>query len=209
MRKKRSARKMRKKRSARKIILSSALICFVVFALSFVIGSNIGFANGRTEGYDTGYTEGHDNGFRLGHSEGYISGYENGYDNGYDNGLDIGRTHGYNIMDPTYWEMRHFIDQDKTNENEYIENVYTCFEYTADVCRNADAENIRCAFVRVEFVEGAHSLVAFNTIDIGLLFIESQSDKEMNLVIGEPYWPRDEYLPPDYDDTVVGFTIIW
>lgn len=193
----------------------------MIFALSFVIGHNLGFANGRTEGYEnghtegyeTGYTEGYDNGHSVGYSEGYTTGYENGYDTGYDfgydNGIGIGRAHGYNRWNPTYAEMLDFIRRDKTNENEYAENVYTCWDFTADVCRNADTENIRIALVYLLFAEGAHTIVAFDTIDRGLVFIEPQSDERMYPEIGESYWPRPEYLPPDYDDTIVKITIVW
>ena len=296
---------MRKKRSVRKIIIASAIICFVVFALSFVIGRHIGFANGGTEGYNAGYLEGHDNGYSLGYSDGnalgyengygtgyseghdngyylgysegntfgyengydrgyseghdngyqlgysdgnafgYENGYEKGYDNGYDNGYEIGETHGYDngysvgrtdgygaglsegydtgyenglnsvlghgysSRDPTYAEMKDFIDRDKTNENTYDINTYNCYNFTADVINNVEAENIHCGFVYILFPSNAHALVAFNTIDRGLIYIEPQSDKEMDVRIGTHYWSLNGYSPQGYDDTVVNIAIIW
>jgi len=262
MRKKRS---VRKKRLVRKIVLGSAIICIVVFTLSFVIGNHIGFANGNTAGYQLGYSngntfgyengygkgysEGHDNGYQLGYSDGntigyengYGKGYDNGYDNGYeigenhgydngysvghsdgysaghsegyaigyDNGLNIGRTHGYNIWDPTYTQMKNFIARDKTNENLYNENTYTCYGYTADVIRNAETENIRCAFVYILFPSSAHAIVAFNTIDKGLIYIEPQHDIEVRVGVGESYSSTNGFQPPGYNDTIVNITIIW
>ena len=61
----------------------------------------------------------------------------------------------------------------------------------------------------IEFKEGAHAIVCFNTVDDGLMFIEPQSDDIMTLTIGEPYWDRTIYEPPEYDDTIVSFDIIW
>lgn len=216
---------MKKRRSTKKIILGLVIICLVVFAFSFLVGYNIGFGGGHTKGYGAGYAEGYDNGHQLGHSEGYAVGYDTGldegyqlghsegyttgYENGYDTGLDLGRSHGYNIMDPTYLEMRYFISRDKTDKNEYIVGKYMCCHFAADVCKNAEDENIRCAYVTIDFVEVMHAIVAFNTVDRGLIFIEPQTDEEMKIEIGEPYWPRDRYLPPDYDDTVEYVLVIW
>ena len=260
---------MRKKRSVRKIILASTIICFAVFALSFVIGNHIGFANGNTAGYGAGYLEGHDNGYQLGYSNGNTFGYENGYgegyseghdngyqlgysngntfgyengygkgyDNGYDNGYEIGENHGYDngysvghsdgysaglsegydtgyenglnsvlghgysLRDPTYEEMKNFIARDKTNENTYDINTYNCYNFTADVINNAEAENIHCGFVYILFPENkAHALVAFNTIDRGLKYIEPQHDDEVSVRVG---W--SSY----YGDMIVNVAIIW
>jgi hypothetical protein len=225
---------MRSGQSVWKIVLGLALICLVVFSLSFAVGHQIGFASGRTEGYNIGYPEGYDNGHQTGYSEGnavgyengygkgyengygegyengyatgenhgyengyymgyldgynagYNSGYDNGYDIGYENGLDSVLGHGYSFRDPTYTEMKDFIARDTTDENLYTEN-YTCINFTADVIRNAKAENIRCAFVYLEFSEAAHAIVAFNTIDRGLIYIEPQNDEEVSVSVGSFY----------------------
>jgi hypothetical protein len=98
---------------------------------------------------------------------------------------------------------------DKTDEKAYVENVYTCYHFAAEIGRNADREGIRSAYIRIDFPEGGHAIVAFNTFDRGLVFIEPQTDEEMKVEIGKPYWPRAKYLPPDYDDTVIKITIYW
>ncbi len=184
-----------------KVVIRLALVCVVVLVFGFVIGHNIGFANG----HGAGHAAGHDNGYSLG----YLEGSADGYENGYDSGLNIGRTHGYNIHDPTYSEMKDFLLRDKTDENEYIPVIYECKHFVADVCRSADKENLRCAFVIIFFPEGGHACVAFNTIDKGLIFIEPMYDMEMDVEIGKLYWCRDIYPPPDYDDTIEDIIIIW
>jgi hypothetical protein len=156
------------------------------FANGSTEGYNAGYLEGHDSGYQSGYSEGYDNGYQLGYLEGWDLGYENGYAAGYENGLDMGRTHGYNTWDPTYAEMEDFIARDKTDENTYTEN-YTCVNFAADVVNNAKAENLRCAFVYLRFPGGAHSVVAFNTIDRGLIFIEPQTDEEMRVEVGKPY----------------------
>jgi hypothetical protein len=97
--------------------------------------------------------------------------------------------------------MKDFIARDRTNENTYT-NTYTCVDFAADVIKNAEAENIRCAYVYLEFPSGAHSIVAFNTIDKGLIFIEPQSDEEVSVSVGSPY----DYRP--WGD-ITKIVIIW
>jgi len=138
----------------------------------------------------------------------YESGYDAGYDDGYIQGVKDGAGRGYNIRDPTYDEAIAFMNLDQTDENEYSES-YTCFNFAADFENNAFQAGYRCGFVYVEFVEGAHATVCFDTIDKGLIFIEVQEDDIVILTIGQPYWDRAKYEPPDYNDTVVSFTIIW
>lgn len=113
---------------------------------------------------------------------------------------------------PTYKEAMDFIARDQTDKNEYIEGEYTCLNFAADVNRNAEAEGIRCAVVFIEFKgrrEG-HVLIAFETLDRGLIFIEPQTDKEVKVAIGVRYY-RDNELAwtAPFDDTIVKITIIW
>ena len=137
-------------------------------------------------------------------------GYESGYGAGYESGVSEGLGHGYNIADPTYQQMLDFIVQDGTDQNEYLEDEYVCRHFATDVCNNAEEEGIRCAYVYVGFPEGSHGIVAFNTTDMGLVYIEPQTDDIMNLEVGQPYWQSGgHFIPPDYDDTVVEILVIW
>ncbi|MEM3597207.1 MAG: AN1-type zinc finger domain-containing protein [Candidatus Bathyarchaeia archaeon] len=171
-------------------------------------GFELGYRNGNSSGYLLGYQYGNITGYELGYLDGNSSGYIEGYNKGYLDGVKDGAGTGYNIRDPTYQEMLNFIASDKTDENEYSEN-YTCLHFTADVKSHAFDEGYKCGFVYVEFRDGAHAIVCFNTTDQGLIFIEPQSDEIVTLTIGQPYWDRTKYEPPDYDDTVISFTIIW
>lgn len=167
----------------------------------------VGYAS-YSFGYNAGSNASFNTGYDLGYAQGYASGNLSGYELGYLNGVIDGAGTGYNIRDPTYREMLNFIASDKTDENEYSEN-YTCFHFTADVKSHAFDEGYRCGFVYILFPDSAHAIVCFNTTDQGLIFIEPQSDEIVTLTIGQPYWDRAKYEPPDYDDTVISFTIIW
>ena len=123
--------------------------------------------------------------------------------------------HGYTIKDPTYKQMMDFIKEDKTDKRQYIKGEYVCENFAMDVCNHAEEEGIRCAYVTIHYPDGGHAIVAFNTIDKGLIYIESQSDELVEPVIGEHYYqcviPKAGYYyeEPDYDDTIEGLLVIW
>lgn len=98
------------------------------------------------------------------------------------------------LRDPTYSEMREFLASDKTDLNEYNSNLwsfkyYDCTNFARDLKRNAIKSGIRCAYVHIE-LEGIwpHDIVAFRTVDKGVMFIEPQNDEEMKVAVGGYYW---------------------
>jgi len=124
--------------------------------------------------------------------------------------------YGYVLRDPTYREMSDFLARDETSEREYIEEEYACVDFAADVKANVAKEGIRCAYVIIEYRGGGgHAIVAFDTTDEGLVFIEPQFDWEVGLEIGRPYYqcvkpPPGRYMAtPDDDDTITRFIVIW
>ena len=92
-------------------------------------------------------------------------------------------------IDPTYAELVAFIRQDTTDTNDYLDSLeyprigYVCADFAEDVHNNAEAAGIRAASVSVDFEgsEEGHALNVFDTIDMGLVYIDctgqSSSDK--------------------------------
>jgi len=127
--------------------------------------------------------------------------------------------YGYVLKDPTYAQLRAFITADATDLNEYVNDTYVCEDYSYDVIMHALAQKIRCAYVSIRFRgdNSGHAIVAFNTTDRGLVYIEPQSDEEVNLHAGWEYWTEcviagdgHYYLDPtSYDDTIERFNVIW
>ena len=184
------------------------LVSYASYSFGYNTGSNASFTTGYDLGYAQGYINGNLSGYEQGYENGNLSGYALGYDDGYLKGVIDGAGKGYNIRDPTYQEMLNFIASDRTDENEYSEN-YTCFHFTADVKSHAFDEGYRCGFVHIEFPDSAHAIVCFNTTDHGLIFIEPQFDDIVTLSISQSYSNLNGYEQPDYDDTIISFTIIW
>lgn len=124
--------------------------------------------------------------------------------------------YGYVLRDPSYREMKDFLERDGTSGQEYMDSQYTCVDFSADVNANAAREGIRCAYVIIEFRGGGgHAIVAFETTDRGLVFVEPQFDWEVYLVVGKRYHQCVEPPPgqlmaePDYDDTITRFVVVW
>ena len=106
---------------------------------------------------------------------------------------------GYVYRNPAYAEMKSFIATDHTNLNEYKVGEYTCLDFANDVKQHAMGQNFRCALVEIEFPDGAHALVAFDTTDHGRVYIEPQNDKEAQVFVGEKYG----------GDTIERIRVIW
>jgi hypothetical protein len=188
----------------------------------YEVGYSAGEEDGYDEGYDEGYTSGETDGYASGEAAGevagYISGRQVGYDEGYSEGIEDGLGHGYTLKDPTYQEALAFMSQDRTDENEYVlgtYGVYVCSHFSRDVCNNAEAEGLRCAYVELRYSDGGHVIVAFNTVDRGIIYFEPQSDERVEPVIGKRYYqciipaPGYYYSAPSYDDTIMDILVIW
>jgi hypothetical protein len=124
--------------------------------------------------------------------------------------------HGYTIKDPTYNEMLQFIADDDTDKTEYIEDEYECTGFATDLCNRAEEKGIRCAYVSIRFPGGrGHAIVAFNTIDKGLVYIEPQYDDLVEIEIGKPFYqcvvPSGSYTyeKPAQDDTILEVMVAW
>jgi len=163
------------------------------------------------DSYDNGYAQTYD----VGYQEAYGEAYDKGYDKGYEIGLETGSkervARRVELYNPTYKEMREFLARDKTDSNPFVIGEYVCSDFAAQLNNNAEADGIRVAYVRIRSKEWGHAVVAFETVDRGLIFIEPQSDREVKLVIGEPYpWYWVGAVSPltSYDP-ITEIQIIW
>ena len=172
------------------------------------------YNRGEKHGYDYGYGIGN----REGYSEGFRIGNETGYFSGYEIGIEIGVIGDYEgwacfVRDPSYQEVQSFLVRDTTDRLKYSEN-FTCRHFALTLKNNAYYTGYRCFYVWIEFRSGtSHAIVAFNTTDRGLIYVEPQSDRFVNLCIGLKYWNEallspSEYLV-SYDDTIVDFDMMW
>lgn len=167
--------------------------------------------------YQEGYSEQYEIGYNEQYKVGYNEAFDKGYDQGYESGLSAGHAEGLativELHDPTYKELEEFLARNKTNLKPYIEDEdeFVCFNFAAEVNNNAELEGIRAALVILCFQHSAgHAIVAFETVDKGLIFIEPQSDEVVTPVIGKPYRPAvGDYIKGGDDDPIVEIRTIW
>ena len=199
-------------------------------AEGYEVGKTIGYISGKQDGYKEGeeagyysgkadgYKEGKADGYAQGEVVGYTSGKTDGYDEGYEVGVEAGLGHGYTLRDPTYQEVITFLRQDETDKNEYVEDacgVYVCSHFARDVGNNAEEAGLRCAFVELRYPEGGHAIIAFDTIDDGLIYFEPRTDERVRPVVGKRYYqcvepkPGYYYEKPPHDDTIMDILVIW
>jgi hypothetical protein len=190
---------------------------FILYNVAYDLGNTDGYDNGyaigHNIGYDAGNQDGYSDGYNLGKDEGYLDGYSQGetagYDLGYAEGLDAGTGHGYCLKDPTYAEAVVFLRSDRTDRNQYQEDSYICSHFSRDVCNNAEAAGWRCAYVELRYSDSGHSIVAFDTIDQGLVYFEPQFDDEVRVEIGKRYSSLNGYIVPYWDDVIQDILVIW
>ena len=107
------------------------------------------------------------------------------------------------LRSPTYLEAQQFMASDKIDSHPYVNGSYTCANFAADFRSNALRAGYECGCVFVYFQDNtSHELNCFNTTDEGLVFVEPQLDKFVNVTVGKPYQPI-------YNDTVVRYYIDW
>lgn len=103
--------------------------------------------------------------------------------------------------DPTWAQLLDFLLRDKTDQRDYVPDVYVCQNFAMDVHNNAEQAGIRAAYVVVKLPNSYRSLNAFRTTDKGLIFIDctgreasqarpSSLDKSVSVAPGKLYIPK-------------------
>lgn len=152
---------------------------------------------GLEEGYARGYASGCQEGSRAGYQEGgkvgYIEAAGEDYSDEYEEGFHF-------LYNPTYDEVREILSRCEVDSAWEINNA-------------AEDEGIRAIYVRCELDDEGRTrikeLVAFETVDKGLIFIEPSSGQEVRLEVGEPYSEINGPSVPGYDGVITEVRIVW
>jgi len=127
---------------------------------------------------------------------------------------------------PTWAQLSDFLLSDRTDQNDYVPDVYMCGDFARDVHNNAERAGIRAAYVAVALPSGYQSLNAFQTTDRGLVFIDctgreaslprpSSCDKTVNAGLGKSYVPKSLFpecgWPTTWENmgTILDVEIYW
>ena len=203
----------------KRVLISVAILAvvggggYILYNAAYAVGDAVGYDEGYLAGQKIGYIEGNQvgytDGYNLGIDEGYDQGEAAGYEAGYADGVAAGAGHGYYLRDPTYAEAVAFMRSDRTDRNTYDDDSYVCSHFSRDVCNNAEAEGLRCAFVELRYSDTGHSIIAFDTIDRGLVYFEPQFDDEVRVELGRSYAELNDYIIPSWDDVIRDILVIW
>jgi hypothetical protein len=113
------------------------------------------------------------------------------------------------FRNPTYFEAQQFVASDKTASHPYVIGSYTCANFAADFRSNALRAGYECGIVFLYFPDNAcHALNCFNTTDKGLVFVEPQLDKFVNVTVGKTY-QAEKVTPPFCNGTVMWYYVDW
>lgn len=146
----------------------------------------------------------------------------------YRDGSEIGRAEGQRVKsqeelgqlllkDPTYQEMKNFLEQNQTNKRAYRWEIYMCHQYSQDTVNHAKSYGIRAGYALLYFPDSrsrmwGHAIICFNTTDKGLIFVEPQLDKEVKVEVGKSYWDQNGLSGVSgvgYDDRITRIEITW
>ncbi len=184
------------------LFLSAVILCSGAGLLGYFYGYKVA----TTVSYGKGYAQGKEKGYQAGYDEGYRARQE-----AYKPTLQLAsQGEAIVLRKPTYQQVKEFLAEDTTNLKAYAEGQYVCVDFAAEVNNNAEQKGIRCAVVDIFHPEGyGHTVVAFDTADRGLVFIEPQFDREVRLVVGKSYAQTNGFIPAPRDDAIVRYVISW
>jgi len=192
------------------LLLTVLALCGALAFAGYAYGRDRGYSAGNKNGMEIGYSKGFEEGQDKGYADGYKEGEQAGYQSGYDAGFKGGIGSDYASLNPTYEEMKRFLDEDRTDAKTYVKGEYVCSDFAADVNNNAEAKGIRCAIVELRYPNDfAHALVAFETTDKGLIFIEPQFDAEVTVKIDQSYAQLNGYDKTPYSDVIKRVLVMW
>ncbi len=190
------------------IITSIIIVALIGVGIGTSIIITSGLSSRVAAANERGYEEGYSQGYLVGSLEGNKVGYQEGSKIGYidSNGGDYNSSYGtgfYFTYNPTYEGMREILAEGKAS------SVGEIHDY-------AEANGIRSAHVRVQITREAtgrivyvYELVAFETVDKGLIIIEPWSHREVKVEIGKNYSELNSSPISSHDDTITKITIIW
>lgn len=106
-------------------------------------------------------------------------------------------------INASWSQLKDFLREDRTDNNLYIENYYTCGEFAETLHNNAENSGIKAAWVGIQFEDDsdAHALNAFVTTDRGLVYIDTTGtelgidrprhlDRVVTINVGKRLYPK-------------------
>jgi len=127
--------------------------------------------------------------------EGYI--YQDDYIEVGGDGEPIVLVNNPDAIDPTYTQLMAFITSDNTNRLPYIDGgpgAFVCSDFAEVLHNNAEAVGIKAAWIGIDIYneEIGHAINAFQTTDMGLVYIDCTGEME-KIWTGSYYTSAEDY----------------
>ncbi|MEJ2740701.1 MAG: zinc ribbon domain-containing protein [Dehalococcoidia bacterium] len=118
---------------------------------------------------------------------------------GKSSGEQVNLVNNDDARDVSFAELKSFILSDDTDDGVYIEGVQMCGEFAETLHNNAERHGINAAFVAIHFEneDVGHALNAFNTTDLGLVYIDCTGRGIEETVVDD--WSSGEPYTCEYD----------
>jgi hypothetical protein len=81
------------------------------------------------------------------------------------------------LVNPSYSELIHFIAEDTTNTKTYVKGKFVCTDFSNTFIANFRNKGYYSCLAELDFEDKAHAIVAVNTTDRGLVYVEPQTDQ--------------------------------
>ena len=98
------------------------------------------------------------------------------------------------LNNPTWPDLKGFLEQDDTNRLVYKAAEFDCSGFAITLRDRAWRYGFRCAYIEIVFVDTGHALTAFQTTDKGLVYIDATGntkgtgfDRIGYVQVGQPY----------------------
>ena len=98
------------------------------------------------------------------------------------------------MMRPMLSDVVAFLEEDGTNYGIWSHD-YDCTQFSYGLVRRAIDTGMFACIVCIDFdedgdgrVDSAHNIVAFDTLDAGVIYVEPQSDDVVYMSVGMNYW---------------------
>ena len=103
---------------------------------------------------------------------------------------------------PTWRELRNFLDSDDTESIRYDYNSFVCADFAERLHNNAERVGIRAAVVIIYFASGPpHAINAFYTTDKGLVYIDDTGEG-LEFVVTDYFYDTPIYGLAEAEDKV-------
>lgn len=185
------------------LIITGLISAGIISSVIITVDLNDGLTSARERGFEEGRQQGYERGLLEGGRVGYQDGSRAGYRRvNWGDGSSYA-TGSYFLYNPTYDEVSQVLAEGQAGTARKIHDY-------------AEANGIRVAYVRTpiarEAAEGMvyiYQLVAFDTVDRGLVIIEPWSYEEVAIEVGKRYSELNGRPRRIYDDTITEINIVW